>query len=384
MNTVTDMSETKRKPRAKSRGNGQGCAYQRPGQKTWTVEVVVGWKYPGGDITKPRRPVRKTRGGFPTKKAALDYVKTLQTKTDEPVRMTMQEVWLAWKPAYEKRIDPSTMTCYYSAYKHYSSLHGTYMDKITPEELQGCMDTCGAGKRTRQNMRTIAGLLWKYAIGKNVVTKNIASNLYTGKGQSVQREPLTPAEENTVLQSIGRERYAEYIYCLCYLGFRPGEFLELKKSHLFCANLSESPDSTPSPVWYFVNGKKTEAGRNRIVVIPDAILPYVLERVYIPGTDLLFPQYVFNRKGDKLLRFKQMSDDYFREDVFKPMMSRLGIAEGKVPYGTRHSYADKLKAATGSDKDKAQLIGHSNYLFTQSAYQTSDLADLHALVNSFR
>lgn len=374
--------------RPKSRGNGQGCAYQRPGEKTWTVEVVTGWRYPNGDITKPKRPVRKKKGGFATKKAALDYVSELQGNKNKRVRMTLEEVYLAWKPSYEGRVDPSTMACYVSAYKHFSAVHGTYMDEITPEQLQACMDACKAGKRTHQNMRTTAGLLWKYAIDKNIVNRNITENLYTGKGKSVQREPLTLMEEQTVFYAIGTERYAEYVYCLCFLGYRPGEFLELKKSQLFCANLADSPDADPIIVWYFVNGKKTEAGRDRIIVVPEKILPYIIERTFIPGTDLMFPQYVFTRKSkenpvQKLTRFKQMTDAYFREDVFKPMMARLGIAEGKVPYGTRHLYADKLKSADGSDKDKASLIGHSSYRFTQSAYQTSHLADLKKLVDSF-
>ena len=377
------MTEAKRKARPKVRGNGQGCAYQRPGQKTWTVEVVVGWKFPNGDPTRPKRPVRKTKGGFATKKLALDYVDSLQSQSGKQIRMTLEEVYLAWKPSYEKRIDASTMAGYYSAYKHFSALHGTYMDKISSEDLQGCMDACSAGKRTHQNMRVIANILWKYAIGKNIIDKNVASNLYTGKGVSVKREALTESEEITIKNVIKKERYAEYIYCLIYLGFRPGEFLELKKEQLFCTNIAEKPNDEPRFVWYFVSGKKTEVGRNRIVTIPDKILPYILERVYIPGTDLMFPQYQFDRKKEKLLCFKQMTDAYFREMVFKPMMSRLGIAEGKVPYGARHSFANKLKNATGADADKASLIGHTTYEFTKSAYQTPELAELKKLVESF-
>lgn len=382
------MGDEKRKPRPKSRGNGQGTAYQRPGEKTWTVEVVVGSRYPNGDITKPKRPVRKKKGGFRTKREALEYAPVLKGETQTAVRMTLEDVYIAWKPAYQKRIDPSTMACYVSAYKHFSPLHGVYIDQITPEQLQECMDKCPAGKRTHQNMRTTAGLLWHYAIDRNATDKDITKNLYTGKGTSVQREPLTPSEEETVRQAIGKERYAEYVYCLCYLGFRPGELLELKKSQLFCANLAEKPEDEDIPVWYFKNGKKTDAGRDRIVVIHDRILPYILERAYIPGTDLIFPRYSFAKVSKKrpvapLLGFIQMSDEYFRESIFKPMMQRLKIAEGKVPYGARHTFANKLKRASGADRDKAAMIGHSNYLFTQSAYQSSDLADLKKIVESF-
>ena len=377
------MTEAKRKPRPKVRGNGMGCAYQRPGEKTWTVEVVVGWKYPNGDITKPKRPVRKKKGGFATKRAALEYATTLKGNPSETVRMTLQDAYLAWKPSYEKRIDASTMACYTSAYKHFSALHGTWMDQISSDALQACMDACKAGKRTRQNMRTTAGLLWAYALDKKAVDRDITKKLYTGKGTSVHREPITPQEEAVIQKAIGHERYAEYIYCLLFLGYRPGELLELRKDQLFCSNLAEHPDDPPIPVWYFVNGKKTEAGRNRIVVVPDQILEYVIARTYVPGTDLMFPMYRFSRKTKMFLGFKPMSDKYFRESVFKPMMSRLGIAEGKVPYGARHSYADKLKYASGSDRDKAALIGHKNYLFTQSAYQSAYLADLKKIVESF-
>lgn len=368
--------------RSKSRGNGQGCAYQRPGQKTWTVEAVVGWRYPNGDITKPKRPVRKTKGGFPTKKAALDYVSTLQLQGDKRVRMTMEEVFLAWKQFYAPRIGQSTMDNYYYAYQHFSPLHGTYMDLITADDLQECMDKCKSGKRTHENMRCVANLLWKYAIDKNIIDRNVAANLFTGRGVSVQRDALTDEEEAVIKSSIGRERYAEYVYCLCWLGYRPGEMLQLRKDQFFCAPVKMGPETLD--VYYFVNGKKTDAGRDRIIVVPDEILPIILDRLFVPGTELVFPQYQFDRKKEpKLVCFKEMSDAYFRESIFKPMMARLGIAKGKVPYSGRHSYADKLKKAEGSDKDKAALIGHSNYAFTQDKYQSSHLADLYTLVNSF-
>lgn len=377
------MTEQKRKPRPKVRGNGMGCAYQRPGQKTWTVEVVVGKKYPNGDVTKPMRPVRKTKGGFPSKKAALDYVSTLQMQGDKRVQMSMEQVWLAWKDFYGPRIGASTMDGYYYAYQHFKPLHGVYIDKITADDLQKCMDDCKSGKRTHENMRCVANLLWKYAIDKNILDRNVAANLFTGHGVSVQREALTDREEAIVKGAIGKERYAEYVYCLCWLGYRPGEMLSLRKDQLFCAPVET--ESGMIDVWYFVNGAKTDAGRDRIVIVPDEILPIILDRTYVPATDLIFPQYQFSRNTLPLFKgFKKMSDAYFRVEVFKPMMQRLGIAEGKVPYAGRHSYADKLKNASGSDKDKASLIGHSNYLTTVNKYQSSHLKDLYDLVNSFQ
>jgi integrase len=133
-----------------------------------------------------------------------------------------------------------------------------------------------------------------------------------------------------------------------------------------------------------VAGKKTDAGKDRIVPIPSQVLDIVLERAWIPGTELLFPMYHFSRKKEPdLIRFKPMTDDYLNKSVFKPMAATLGIADGKVPYSARHSYADMLKDASGSDKSKAALIGHSTYLFTQTHYQSDTVEELAKIVSSF-
>ena len=374
------MPEKKR--RTKSRGNGQGTAYQRPGEKTWTCEVVVGWKFPD-DPSKPKRPVRRKKGGFATKKDAMSYCSELLLSGDKRIRMTLQQVWEAWKPFYSPRVGPSTMDNYYYAYKHFSRLHGSYMDLISADDLQECMNNCQSGKRTHENMRCVANLLWKYAIDKNIIDRNVASNLYTGDGKSVQRESITVREESIIKSAIPSIRYADYVYCLCWLGYRPGEMLELKKDQIHCAQLKSNTGKTLD-VWYFVNGKKTDAGKDRVIIVPDEILPIILDRLFVPGTDYVFPMYHFTRGKEKtFIEFKQMSDDYFRESVFKPMMKKLNIAEGKVPYCARHTYADKLKDAGGSEKDKAALIGHSKYLTTQDKYQSTHLKELHDIVNSF-
>lgn len=37
------------------------------------------------------------------------------------------------------------------------------LDKITVDDLKACIDDCPKGKRTRQNMKALCGLLYKYA-----------------------------------------------------------------------------------------------------------------------------------------------------------------------------------------------------------------------------
>lgn len=356
-------SQSTHKRKSRSRPNGTGTAIKRG--KTWTAVAVVGWK-PSEDRTH-KIPVYRTKGGFPTKRDALNYCPILFYGPEKKKQIRLHELYDLWEKSYSPRIVPSTMDCYKYAYQHFANLHHRFINNISATDLQTCMDACPSGKRTHQNMKCVAGLLWAYAIDSGYITQDVTEHLYTGKGQTVQRDPLTEKEVEAIRSAIGKIRYAEYVYCLCYLGFRPTEFLSLKKEHYRIIEGIEC----------LVNGSKTEAGKDRIVIIPPQILDYVRSRMYVPGTDLIFPQYVFSRKkGEPFKCFKEMHHSYFREDVFKPMMQQLGIAEGKVPYAARHTYSDKLKRADGDDKTKAGLMGHTDYAFTRSHYQSTDMDDL--------
>lgn len=356
-------SQSTHKRKTRSRPNGTGTAVRRG--KTWTAVVVVAWK-PSDDFTH-KIPVYRTKGGFQTKKDALNYCSVLLHGPEKKKQIRLHELYDLWEAAYAPRIVPSTMGCYKYAYQHFSRLHLRFVSDITATDLQECMDACPSGKRTHQNMKCVAGLLWAYAVDSGYVAQDITDNLYIGKGQSVQRDPLTEKEVDVIRDAIGKIRYAEYVYALCFLGFRPTEFLSLKKEHY---RIIEGVEC-------LVNGSKTEAGKDRIVIIPPQILDLVRERLYIPGTDLLFPQYRFNRKTPpELTGFKQMNHEYFNKHIFKPMMQSLGIAENKTPYAARHTYSDKLKRAGGDDKTKAGLMGHTDYAFTRSHYQSTDMDDL--------
>lgn len=355
--------------KTKSRGNGQGCAYKRNG--SWVAQVVVGYRPPKEEGKQPV-PIKKTKGGFPTKASALAYCFEIKNGKKERPKKTLQQVYEEWKAKYAPRIVPGTMKGYHSAYQHFSRLHPLLITAITAADLQECMDRCPAGKRTHQQMKVVAGLLWDYAYDSDYVDKNVTKNLYTGKGKSEQREPITEKELDIIRQAIGKEQYADYVYALCFLGFRPGEFLRLRKLDYHVED----------GVSYLFGGSKTDAGKNRKVPIPRAISPIIEHRLAEEGTDLLFPRYSTNRKGE-FTGIKQMSDSYFREFIFKPLMSRLGI-EGKVPYGARHTYSDKLKKASGDEKAKAAIIGHTDYDFTRKRYQSTDLQDIKTVGDSIK
>ena len=358
------------------RGNKQGSVYYRKDRKCWEIQINIGWQQPKEG--KWMVPKKKRYSGFNTKKDALKALNKL-LNGEEPVesKLSLDEVFKQWRIWYSPRVKPKTLEGYELAYNHFSSLKYRHIVTITAPELQECMDKCTAGKRTHELMKVTAGLIWAYALDMNIVQKDITNNLYIGKHKTTKRKPLTPKDIEAIKELIGKERYADYIYALCYLGYRPGEFLEIKKDQVQCETIDNEE------VYYIVEGIKTEAGEDRIVVVPKQILPIIKSRLAVEGTEYLFPMYCYRIHTDQFVGFKKMSTKYFNDSAYKPIAKKLGI-EGKSPYSARHSYANKLKKAEGDDKDKASLFGHTSFDFTRKQYMDSELEDLKAVVDTIK
>ena len=134
-------------------------------------------------------------------------------------------------------------------------------------------------------------------------------------------------------------------------------------------------------VMYLVGGSKTAAGKNRRVPVPNQIRKIVTDLAKDTPSEWLFPLAKHNSHGT-IVEWDKMSDRYLRDSVFRPLCEKLDIPLTKTPYCARHTYADKLKHASGADKEKAALIGHAHYTFTQQRYQSANLQDLAAVVES--
>jgi integrase len=319
-------------------------------------------------VSVPQGPklVKRTKGGFATKKAALAYVPTLaQTKAQKAPRMTFQQVYDAWEVLHEKTITPSTMACYRAAMNYYKEIHNMPFAGIGLDDLQDCMDGCPKGKRTHENMKSLGTLLYKYALPRHISDMNYAQYLNTGDGVKSTRPAFTLEQVEIIRQNIGKVVGADYIYCLIYTGFRPGEMLELERTDYDTQEKA------------FIGGFKTEAGTDRPVTISPKILPIVQELVIKANP------YIFPRPDGK-----KMDCGYFREEVFYPALAEMGIqglpgADNKpllMPYSCRHTFANLMKNVQGSDTDKAALMGHADASMTKY-YQSADLTSIRAITD---
>ena len=138
----------------KSRGNGTGSVYKRGA--TWTAVRVLRYTT---DEAGHLHKTTASKGGFRTKKEALEYLPKLFAEERQKRRMTWQQVYTSWQPTH--RAGKSTMDCYSAANKWFRPLWPLWFDDIDIDDLQACLDDCQKGRRTRENMKALAGLLYK-------------------------------------------------------------------------------------------------------------------------------------------------------------------------------------------------------------------------------
>lgn len=344
------LIKQEKKARTKNRSNGTGMAYRRG--NTWTARVTIGFIIQDGKKIQKYR----TKGGFPTKAAAENYCAELKDNPRAPKSTeSFSQIYDRWLAEYQERVAPTTLSSYKAAWKKFKKLHPLPIVGITVSMLQECIDECDKGRSTLDDMRTVCSLVYQYAVINKVVDQNLAQFLYVSTKKKGTRQPFSMDELKKIGQAVGRIPYADYVYCMCYLGFRPNEMLSLKK------------DAYDKEHNCLIGGFKTEAGTNRIVPISPKIQKIIDERLKAPG------KYIFPRSDGTL-----MDDEHFRKYCFTPLMEQLGIS-GKVPYSCRHTFANLLKNVQGSDTDKAALIGHSDASMTKY-YQSADYESLKTIV----
>ena len=188
----------------KARGNGTGSVYKRG--KTWVAAVTVG--YYTDEDGKVRRSVRR-KMGFKTKREALEYLPTLAKAPAKQRPRTFQQVYDLWQPTHQA--SRSTLLCYQAAMGYFRPVWGQPMADITVDDLQECMDECPKGKRTRQNMKTLAGLLYKFAIPRQLASLNMGEYVKVHADDTAAREGLPLDVLAAIEAHVGDVEGADYV-----------------------------------------------------------------------------------------------------------------------------------------------------------------------------
>jgi len=349
-------------PTKKKRGNGQGTILKLKNGKYKAIVTLGYYLDDNGQIH--RRTATKT---FTKRSDAVASIPALKTQNKaEKTNVTFQQLYDRWLPTH--RAGKDTINCYKAAYRYFKPLYPMQIADIEIDDLQECIDDCPHGKRTKQNMKALAGLMYKYAIPRQLAHLNLAEYLKVDGDSAAHRSSFNDIQLAQIKKACGVVPHADLIYILIYLGFRPSEFV----------NLTVADYDKERGI--IVGGAKTEAGKGRVVPVSSKIKPLL---------DAILPEKGYIIPLDERVDRRKV----FTNEMFYPALEQIGIdnpmveiAGGKMrhmytPHSCRHTFATLMKRVDGSDKDKQELIGHASSEMLRY-YQDVELNDLRAIIEA--
>ncbi|MCL2695547.1 MAG: site-specific integrase [Clostridiales bacterium] len=364
----------------RSRANGQGTVYKLPNGK-WRAAKTIGYESfnDDGKLKKKRSVI--SRSDFDRKIDALNYLPILGTVNDErktkykaekspKADITLKQLYDKWEQSYTG--NKKTREGYMYAFRVFEPVWNIKMTEQDIDDLQECMEDFTpkketTGKRTRQLAKTALGLVYKYGIPRNFVPldRNLSLFLQATGEAGNKKEGLSDIELELIRNNIEEIKYADYVYCHCLLGFRPTAFIDLSISDY---NRKEKA---------FVGGIKTEAGIDRTVTVSPKIQPIIdrLVKDKVSGP-------VFCDENGKRMSYKRYRSIFYDvlnvsgidNDVSEQGFHRLS------PHSCRHTFATLMKRVSAPDKDKLDLIGHTDEKMLRH-YQDVNYADLRKITD---
>ena len=339
---------------AKKRGNGQGTVYKDKNGK-WIAEYTIGWDDEHGVLTRRKRKKR----GFATKNEAIAYIPQLkQDLPQQDMNVKFKDLYKKWLDGHTEKVTQSTINCYKSAYKYFSTLYYVEIAKIRTEHMQKCIDECPHGKRTKENMKALGTSLWRYAMQLDIVDRNYAEYIYIHKEEQAEKIAFSKAQLDTMWKNVDKVPNIKYVLVLCYTGMRLSEML---------GAMTEDYDPDGG---YFITGVKTDAGKNRTITISPKIRPF------------------FADFGQGKHLFTDLSAKKFRSSIYYPALQELDMdaLDDKgdhiyTPHCCRHTFATLMKNVDAPATDKQKLIGHAKFEMT-AHYTHTDIESLKKITDN--
>lgn len=343
------------RPKALKRANGTGSVSKLTGRrrKPWQVSVTVDGK-------------RKILGTFETKTEAL-YA--LEASHLSPISKlydaTVDDIYNMVVDQNKDRLTESGLTNYRSGYKYLQQYSKMKMREIRTAHIQKAIsdaESGGKGYSTWKKIQNIASLMCKTAMANDLIDKNYAQ-LVTMPAAAEKSDKVSFSEEQLekLWELWENDSVIMVVLALCHNGMRINEFLDLKK---------EDIDLTDRVI--YAKGSKTEAGKNRIIAIPNDIVPVYEKILAIPG-EYLYP----SPKGAR------WDAKNFRDRAFYPTLEKYGLDTNNgqkiTPHSCRHTYAALCVKYDLNEKATMDLIGHSKYSTTMEIYANATRKDIEFL-----
>lgn len=343
--------------------NGVGSVSKLSGTRRnpWLVRITNGW------IMKDGKAVQKrvTIGYYPTRKEALEALMNYnQNPYDiDSNKITFAEVYEKWKEEHFKTIVPSAQRTWISAFSHSAPIHNMRFKDIRVTHLEGTINNAQVGQSTKQRMKSLYNLMYRYALKHEICDKDYAAmcdSVKKGKPQIV-RVPFSDKEIKALWEELSFP-FVDMVLIGIYSGWRPQELAILKIADI---NLEERT---------MFGGLKTDAGRNRCVPIHSAIYPLIEKRYH--EAEKIGSEYLFNDADKTSLTY-----DKYRGRWTK-IMKHMGMEHR--PHDTRHTFITLGKNANMDEYILKLIVGHAIVDITEKVYTHRTMEQLFTEIEKIK
>lgn len=341
--------------------NGYGSVVKLSGnrRKPYAVRVSYWEDQPG------KAPKRKQKyiGYFTTQAKALSYlaeynsgmvVPEHQKYASIPTFAELYEKWKKYRGTLQSNPTDSTWRNYDIAFNRFVPLHHKKIISIRHNELQECLAAQTSKSRTTVgNMRAILKGMWHYAIVNEYTEKDITEHLdyeFTSAGTPVHTR-FTDKEIAALWEALGTINNVDIILIYIYTGMRPVELLDVLSENV---HLDEK---------YMIGGAKTEAGRDRIIPLHDAILPLIKHRLAQNRKYL-----ITNKYGNHYTRA------VYHNSNFNTVMQRMQM--NHVPHDGRYTFSALADQVSMNETCRKIIMGHAVANKDGTAYKTGGTSDV--------
>lgn len=307
-----------KKRRAKSRGNGTGTAFKRGA--TWTAQVVLGY-HAQKDKSKPRLAITRSKGGFKTREAALQYCPILKNGPQKPKEAPrLEEYWGAYKDGPYEALSASKQQAYRTAWKKLEAIKDTHIDQLTVSDLQTIVSRKCSSFYTARDVRTLLINLFKIAAAEGYVRQELPTFIQLPKLEEKEQIPFSETEQAALWKAYeSGDIRAAVPLLMIYTGMMPGEAMQLRVDQIDLGNRRITGA-----------GLKTKVRKKSPIVLAESILPVVEDLI-----DHSQPSGYIWKRDEKL-----WYDSY--HDVLKTAGCR-----DLPPYSCRHTTATALAITEG-------------------------------------
>ncbi len=346
------------KNKYKKRGNGSGSIIKISGnrRKPYNARITVNGKQISIGYYSSQSEAQKELNKIQGRNISDIYNYTLQQFFDMLIDLN------------KDKLTKSGLTNYVSGYKYLEPYRNIRMREMRTINFQEAINKAaeqGVGYATWKKIQNVSSLLCKLAMANDVLEKNYALLVTLPQAKKKDEKPsFSKKQLEKMWQLWQNDKNIAAILAMCYIGVRINEFLDLKKEHV---NLEERV--------IFLPGSKTEAGKNRIIPIPNIVLP-IFQSLINTSEEYLFPSPTGKRWDAK----------NFRDRVFYRTLEKYSLntcehnPELKItPHSCRHTYAYLCVKYGVDQKATMDLMGHTKYSTSAEIYAEATKKDIEFL-----